>query len=107
MTVRFLPLTGVVSLVVLGSAALIRPAAHSQLPGRTVTGVQPAVARTNYRPEVTIEVRDGYRYITSNGIPDHPTGQFPNSGNPNTIAPQRYHFRVPLSPKITQGARFT
>ena len=48
--------------------------------------------------ECKIEVRDGYRYINSNGIPDHPTGQFPNRGNPNTISAQNYHLRVPLAP---------
>lgn len=53
-----------------------------------------------FTPEVKIEIRDGFRYITSNGIPDHATGNFPNPGNPNTIAPQRYHFRIPESPKF-------
>ena len=52
------------------------------------------------RPLVNIEVREGYRYITSNGIPDHTPGQFPNRKNPNTIAPQSYEFRVTTSPKV-------
>jgi hypothetical protein len=51
-----------------------------------------------YRNEVSIEVKDGYRFITSNGIPDHATGQFPNPGNPNSIAPQHYEFRVTTTP---------
>ena len=46
-----------------------------------------------------------YRYITSNGIPEHKTGQFPNSGNPNSISEQQYRFRVPLKPK--QAASIT
>ena len=50
-----------------------------------------------------IEVRQPYRYITSNGIPDHTTGQFPNRGNPNTISAQDYHFKVPLNPTPSQG----
>lgn len=50
-----------------------------------------------------IEVRQPYRYITSNGIPDHATGQFPNRGNPNTISAQDYHFKVPLNPTPGQG----
>jgi hypothetical protein len=49
---------------------------------------------------VEITVRDGYRYITSNGIPNHATGRFPNRGNPNSIQEQRYTFRVPLQPKV-------
>ena len=47
---------------------------------------------------VEITVRDGYRYIRSNGIPDHVTGRFPNRNNPNAIAPQDYAFRVPAEP---------
>jgi hypothetical protein len=50
--------------------------------------------------EVHIEARDGYRYISSNGIPNHATGEFPNRNNPSRIAPQRYNFRVTLSPRI-------
>ena len=49
--------------------------------------------------EVKIEVRDGIRYITSNGIPDHQTGQFPNRNNPGTIRPQSYSFEMPADPK--------
>jgi hypothetical protein len=48
---------------------------------------------------VEIVVRDGYRFITSNGIPDHATGRFPNRGNPNAISEQQYRFRVPERPQ--------
>lgn len=48
---------------------------------------------------VRFSEENGYRYIVSNGIPDRQTGQFPNSGNPNSISPQNYTFRVPLSPE--------
>ena len=50
--------------------------------------------------EVKIEVKGEYRMITSNGIPDHATGAFPNRGNPNSISPQRYNFKVPANPKV-------
>ncbi len=44
--------------------------------------------------------RDGYfRVITSNGIPNHATGAFPNPGNPNSISEQQYTFRMLLDPK--------
>lgn len=39
-----------------------------------------------------------YRYITSNGIPDHETGEFPNAGNPNSISEQELAYRVALNP---------
>jgi hypothetical protein len=60
--------------------------------------VDPAAA-TN----VTIETRDGYRYITSTGIPTHAMGRFPNRSNPNTVSPQKYSFRVPLAPKANDN----
>ncbi|HTI49726.1 MAG TPA: YHYH protein, partial [Planctomycetaceae bacterium] len=39
------------------------------------------------------------REISSNGIPDHKPGQFPNRHNPNTIREQKYEFRVALHPQ--------
>jgi hypothetical protein len=55
-----------------------------------------------YPAEVTIAVEGDVRVIRSNGIPAHETGQFPGRGNPNTIAPQRYEFRVPANPKAAE-----
>jgi hypothetical protein len=54
------------------------------------------------QPQVKIEIQGNYRVITANGIPNHTTGQFPNRGNPNSISPQRYSFRVPANPKISE-----
>lgn len=51
------------------------------------------------KPQVKIYTEGNYRYIVSNGIP-HTHGPFPNSGNPNTIAPQNYRFRVSLNPQV-------
>lgn len=49
--------------------------------------------------QVKFVVKDGYRYIYSNGIPDHQAGRFPNRNNPNSIRPQQYQFRVTAEPK--------
>ncbi|HCK32764.1 MAG: hypothetical protein CMH32_05610 [Micavibrio sp.] len=51
--------------------------------------------------------KDGaYLKITSNGIPNHQTGQFPNSDNPNAIQAQNHEYRVAASPhkagRVTQ-----
>ena len=54
--------------------------------------------RTTLRSEFKMDVRDGYRYISSNGIPNHATGQFPNANNPNSIRAQSYSYRVTLHP---------
>ena len=49
--------------------------------------------------EVKITTAGGFRHITSNGLPDHETGRFPSRGNPNSIRPQSYTFKVPLEPR--------
>jgi hypothetical protein len=47
---------------------------------------------------IRIEEREGYRWFESDGLPDHPTGAFPNRGNPNRVQAQSYRLRVPLQP---------
>ncbi|MCA9300520.1 MAG: YHYH protein, partial [Phycisphaerales bacterium] len=51
-------------------------------------------------PEVSITIEGAFRVIRSNGLPNHPTGDFPNSGNPNALRPQTHEIRVPLEPKV-------
>ena len=58
---------------------------------------------TNATNQVKMVVKGEYRYITSNGIPEHQTGRFPNRNNPNSIRPQHYEFRVPLEPKVSRN----
>lgn len=48
--------------------------------------------------QVSIEVKDGIRYIKSNGIPNHEVGQFPGIGNPNKISAQSYSWQMPAKP---------
>jgi hypothetical protein len=48
---------------------------------------------------VSIEARDGIRYVTSNGIPNHATGEFPNRHNPGHVQAQEFEFRMPADPK--------
>ncbi len=57
------------------------------------------------KPTVSIAVKDGYRYIVSNGIPNHPTGKFPNRWCPNTIEAQAHSYRAPVTPKESAGGR--
>lgn len=54
---------------------------------------------------VSIWEEGNYRYLQSNGIPDHAPGEFPNPGNPNRISEQDYLFRVPRQPQLNQGMR--
>lgn len=53
----------------------------------------------------TVTMSGGDRVITSNGIPDHNVGMFPNSGNPNTISVQNATFTIDANP--TQNASTT
>jgi len=48
--------------------------------------------------EISIIEKDGFRYITSNGIPDHETGMFPNQHDPVAISEQDVKLRVPIIP---------
>lgn len=53
---------------------------------------------------VTITEKGNFRFISSNGIPDHKPGAFPNRGNPNRISEQMYKFRVTLEPKKREAS---
>lgn len=54
---------------------------------------------TNEKPFVKITVEGNYRIITSNGIPQHKTGRFPNRHNPNAISAHKQSFRMPIRPE--------
>ena len=89
------------------AAVLIaQPGGHSPPPPHEhrQPGSQRASKEPLPAPQVTITERDGYRYITSNGLPDHRPGRFPNQGNPNAISAQDYEYRVPLNPETLDEA---
>lgn len=65
----------------------------------TAADLPSGVSTTENWVEITTD--GSYRYINSNGLPDHDTGEFPNSGNPNTISAQYNQFKVPLNPVYT------
>ena len=47
----------------------------------------------------------GQTCVTSDGIPDHATGRFPNRGNPHSIRSQNIRFCVPSDPVKGTRAR--
>lgn len=63
-------------------------------------GLVPATEKAPGHNEVKIGVEDRSREISSNAIPDHLVGAFPNRGNPHEIAPQAFIFEVPDRPEI-------
>ncbi len=56
-------------------------------------------------PSVTVSERASWRVVSSNGIPDHDTGRFPNRRNPNRIEEQDHRFRMPLEPVASPWVR--
>jgi hypothetical protein len=52
-----------------------------------------------------IDSRNGFRFITSDGLPNHATGAFPNRGNPHSIRKQDFTYRVPLRPTRADRVR--
>lgn len=48
-------------------------------------------------PQFKTHTDDNYRYIDTNGIPQHATGSFPNAYNPHRIYAQHYQVRLPLA----------
>ena len=57
------------------------------------------------KSQVSITFEGGFRVVRANGLPDHAPGQFPNRGNPHTVAAQNYNYRVPAQPQA--NATFT
>ncbi|HEY2880899.1 MAG TPA: YHYH protein, partial [Pirellulales bacterium] len=52
-----------------------------------------------FTENVKVTFTDKYIMVESDGIPNHPHGEFPNPTNPNTIKKQNYKFYIPLAPK--------
>jgi YHYH protein/RTX calcium-binding nonapeptide repeat (4 copies) len=53
--------------------------------------------------EITID-NTSFTVFTSNGVPDHDTGPFPD-GNPASVSAQNYSFKIPLIPAAaTEGS---
>ena len=52
--------------------------------------------------KVEIKVEGDKRIITSNNIPDHLIGKYPNPGNPNVIAEQDNKITLPVDPKANE-----
>lgn len=50
------------------------------------------------------ELAGGKRVLTSNGMPGHAIGDFPNNHDPVPIRPQQHRFEVPLAPSAAGQA---
>ena len=74
----------------------------------TATGSEYLVSYTLVDEEfgtmMTVTVDGSIRTINSNALPDHETGDFPNSGNPNTISEQDVSYDFATEPIYTGAA---
>ena len=57
--------------------------------------------------DLHVSVTGDLRCITSDGLPDHSTGRFPNPGNPNRIKEQSVQFCVDATPDYAGSATET
>ena len=60
----------------------------------------PARMEPDAKSERSESLQNEMRLLEANGIPEHQVGPFPNRGNPHSIEPQRYRFRLPASPVV-------
>ncbi|MEM6997652.1 MAG: YHYH protein [Patescibacteria group bacterium] len=61
------------------------------------------IVDSEYGTQVSVTINEsmGLRTIVANALPNHDTGEFPNSGNPNEISAQSTTYEYPLSPTFT------
>ncbi len=91
----FLTFALVVTVVLAQPPRLRRHTATSVQPVKLV----PADRQPPAASRVSITVENGARIISSNDIPEHAVGAFPNRGNPHAISEQSWQVRLPLEPK--------
>jgi hypothetical protein len=91
----------VVAALVVGCGAIAQGApkmrAHTATQAKPISPV--AATQSAGTNRVSITETQSTRQITSNGIPSHAVGAFPNAGNPNQIRAQNVSLTVPLTPR--------
>lgn len=60
----------------------------------------PTISSQQLNHKVKIYEKDGFRYIETNGIPNHKTGQFPSEFCPFAIGAKEMTYKIPLIPTI-------
>lgn len=74
---------------------------HTAIQAKEALHLYPATQAPISANQFTSTIDGPWRIITSNAIAQHLTGQFPNLGNPNTIAAQTIIAKIPATPKLT------
>ena len=68
----------------------------------TALAISPVMAVAG---DLSVTVSNDLRCISSDGLPDHDTGSFPNRGNPHRISAQSVMFCVDATPEYSVAAR--
>ena len=63
-----------------------------------------SISEVGFGTQTTVTVSDNMRTIVTNALPNHETGLFPNSGNPNTISAQSNRYEYPTNPAYKGAA---
>jgi hypothetical protein len=79
-----------------GRPGMRKHTATKSQPLRLVPATEDPVGKSEH----TERTDNGKRTLEANGIPEHKVGQFPNRGNPHSIAQQRYLFKIPTDPQV-------
>ncbi len=96
--------------IIIGCNSAQKSAASISTKSGTKTNVDYLGAYTiddaKYGTKTVVSIIGNKRIMTTNGLPNHATGTFPNAGNPNTITAQRLTYIFPLVPVFTGKARW-
>lgn len=60
-----------------------------------------------FSDNVMVSISDNTVTVRSNGLPNHDTGEFPNSGNPNSISEQDITKTFTLEPQLANEVTFS
>jgi YHYH protein len=78
-------------------AATLQPSDH------VLSALSPQQKIATFNGNVHVSLNGSFIEVESNGIPNHPTGAYPNEHNPNRILPQNYNFHIPLKPQFAES----
>ncbi|WP_109829631.1 YHYH protein [Reichenbachiella versicolor] len=59
-----------------------------------------------YGTQTIVTLNDSFRVMKTNALPNHPTGNYPRRGNPNTILSQNREYKFPIDPEIGTHAKW-
>ncbi len=65
-----------------------------------------AISSEDFGTKTSVSIKGNKRVMTTNALPNHATGKFPNAGNPNRISAQNLTYNFPLEPKLSGESRW-